>query len=103
MGFKNSSFILSVHVKVETSTFCTKDGLYLYDGGREEQEKIMSPNKHALCGTTLSLPNYFTTKSHEVTLKFVTDGINNSYKGFTVLVTPFEETGKWMISFHWMK
>ncbi len=68
--------------------------MYLYDGGREEETQIMSPNKHALCGTTLSLPNYFTSTSHEVTLKFVTDGANNSYRGFTVLVTPFEETGR---------
>ncbi|XP_033626572.1 low-density lipoprotein receptor-related protein 12-like [Asterias rubens] len=86
------NFLRLSKFEVETSRRCTKDGLYLYDGGREEKSKIMSANQHALCGTTLSLPNYFTSTSHEVTLKFVTDGGNNSYKGFTVLVTPFEDT-----------
>ena len=79
---------------MESSRFCERDGLYLYDGGREDDRRLLSANRHALCGTTLSLPNYFVTTGHEVTLKFVTDGHNNSYEGFTVLITPFEDISK---------
>ncbi|XP_038070361.1 uncharacterized protein LOC119739466 [Patiria miniata] len=85
------NFLRLSSFEVETSRFCSRDGLYLYDGGREATDKLLSANKHALCGTTLSLPNYFVSTGHEVTLKFVTDGSNNSFRGFTVLITPFAE------------
>ncbi|XP_022091973.1 low-density lipoprotein receptor-related protein 3-like isoform X2 [Acanthaster planci] len=85
------NFLRLSNFEVETSRFCARDGLYLYDGGREVSENLLSANKHALCGTTLSLPNYFVSTGHEVMIKFVTDGSNNSYRGFMVLITPFTE------------
>ncbi|XP_041457323.1 low-density lipoprotein receptor-related protein 12-like [Lytechinus variegatus] len=78
-------FIRITHFNLELSNQCENDALVMYDGASSSDDLELAKK----CGETLSLPNYFYSRGPDLTVRFKTNNLNNSFTGFVMLITPY--------------